>query len=76
LRRRPAKTKIAAMQRIGELSMEVALLPARMERFGPLARGLFVCECPSLNAPIQNMFVERFADQKRCKAVNSIKTAI
>ena len=28
----------AAMQRIGELSMEIELLRARMERPGPLAR--------------------------------------
>jgi hypothetical protein len=35
-----ASTELAAaMQRIGELSMEVELLRARMERPGPLARG-------------------------------------
>jgi hypothetical protein len=36
----PGSTELsAAMQRIGELSMEVELLRARIERPGPLARG-------------------------------------
>jgi hypothetical protein len=35
----PAETQLAAaMQRIGELSMEIELLRAKMERSGPLAR--------------------------------------
>ena len=37
----PAETQLAAaMQRIGELSMEIELLRAKMERSGPLARRL------------------------------------
>ena len=36
----PADSQLAAaMQRIGELSMEIELLRAKMERSGPLARG-------------------------------------
>ncbi len=34
----PADGQLAALQRIGELSMEVELLRARIERPGPLAR--------------------------------------
>jgi transposase len=35
----PAETQLAAaLQRIGELSMEIELLRAKMERSGPLAR--------------------------------------
>jgi hypothetical protein len=34
----PAEGQLAAMQRIGELSMEIELLRAKMERSGPLVR--------------------------------------